>query len=241
MPKADPFTQRRLLELAALDQSISAARHRAKSMPELAEIEGGERRLADLATARVEAETDLADLDRDSTRLDAEIDQVRARAARDAQLLAAGGAPAKELENLQHELDSLARRQGVLEDEALELMERREEAASVATAAVTAETTGATALADARLRRDAVLAEVDAAVAELTQRRQEVSVPVPADVLAVYEKLRAAGKVAAGELVGGTCGACKLTLDRVELAALRSAPLDEVVRCPECGALLVRA
>jgi len=39
-----------------------------------------------------------------------------------------GSVPAKELESLQHEVESLARRQSDLEDAELEVMERREDA-----------------------------------------------------------------------------------------------------------------
>ncbi|WP_425476090.1 CT398-like coiled coil hairpin domain-containing protein, partial [Mycobacteroides abscessus] len=46
---------------------------------------------------------------------------------RDRSLLASGSTNAKELTEIQHELDTLERRQSSLEDSELELMERREE------------------------------------------------------------------------------------------------------------------
>ena len=49
---------------------------------------------------------------------------MRTRAQRDTDRLAAGIGPAKDLENMQHELTSLARRQSTLEDDALELAVR---------------------------------------------------------------------------------------------------------------------
>ena len=36
------------------------------------------------------------------------------------------------------------------------------------------------------------------------------------------------------------CGGCNMTLDASELSRIRSAPVDEVVRCEECQRILVR-
>ena len=126
-PKADPFVQRRLLDVARIDQAASAAAHRRTSLPELALIASGHdhgRRAAQRRGAAPRPRS--ATWTGPARKLDNEIDAVRLRAKRDADRLAAGTAPAKDLENMQHEIVSLARRQATLEDEALELMERRE-------------------------------------------------------------------------------------------------------------------
>ncbi|NED62422.1 hypothetical protein G3I15_16010, partial [Streptomyces sp. SID10244] len=36
------------------------------------------------------------------------------------------------------------------------------------------------------------------------------------------------------------CGACRMELDRGTIASIGAKPADEVVRCEECGAVLVR-
>ena len=58
------------------------------------------------------------------------MDQVRARAERDRQMLESGSGSAKDLENIQHELESLAKRQADLEDVVLEVMEKVESSAT---------------------------------------------------------------------------------------------------------------
>ena len=60
---------------------------------------------------------------------------MRQRATRDQKLLDSGGVPPKEMTNLQHELRVAARRQCDLEDQELELMERREAAGAALAAA----------------------------------------------------------------------------------------------------------
>ncbi|PQM44260.1 hypothetical protein C1Y40_05581 [Mycobacterium talmoniae] len=69
----------------------------------------------------------LEDLDTQVSRFESEIDAVRQRENRDTALLESGATNAKQLSDLQHELETLRRRQGALEDSLLEVMERREE------------------------------------------------------------------------------------------------------------------
>ena len=63
---------------------------------------------------------------------------------------------------------------------------------------------------------------------------------MPDDLLGVYEKLRSQGKVGAGLLRARRCGACRMELDPRTLAGIAAAADDAVLRCEECGAILVR-
>ncbi len=238
--KADPFLQRRLLDVAATDRAIDTAEHRRRTLPELAVIAAGSDRLSGLKAAVVVAETEVGDLDRLGRKLDNEIDQVRGRADRDRTRLTAGQGSAKDLEGLQHEIESLARRQGVLEDESLELMERRETADETLARARDALDASTSEVGAAETRRDDAFADIDDELNSLRARRTEQTAPLPADLLALYQRIRAGGKVAAAEMIGGQCGSCRVQLDVVAVNAARSAPVDAVVRCDECGAILIR-
>ena len=174
-------------------------------------------------------------------RADADVDLVRERSRKDRELLDSGsiGDP-KQLQNLQHELESLARRQSELEDIELEIMERAEAAASELAAAEQE-------LVEARQRADEAGAEWDRREDEiasetvaLEQRRAEVVADLPEDLVALYEKVRERSGVGAGLLRHGQCGACRLMLSSSDLDAVRTAEPDEVVRCDECGAIIVR-
>ena len=68
------------------------------------------------------------DVQRELRKSEADVEQVSTRAARDRARLEAGTGSAKDLQGLQHELESLARRQSDLEDVELEVMERLETA-----------------------------------------------------------------------------------------------------------------
>src|SRR2546425_9306710 len=114
--KADPQAQRRLLDLQALDTALAQLAHRRKNLPEHGELLQFAGEVAALDDERVRAQVAIDDLDRDIARLDRDVDQVRARADKDRTRLDVGTGPARELEALQHELDTLGRRQRELED-----------------------------------------------------------------------------------------------------------------------------
>lgn len=238
--KADPFLQRRLLDVARIDQAVAAAEHRRRTLPELARIADGSATVDRLRGALVLKQAEIGDLDRAARKLDNEIDAVRNRAQRDNDRLAAGSAPAKDLENMQHELTSLARRQSTLEDDALELMERREEADAEA-GRIDAELTAAqTDLTAAQQRRGDAFADIDDEIARAAVERAGLLDGLPTDLIKLYEQIRARGRTAAGALNGGRCEACRMDLDRSALNDIWSAPPDAVVRCSECGAILIR-
>ena len=172
---ADAATQLRLLDLQAADTSLSQLAHRRRTLPELAAIAERETEADAAQLDLVEAQTRVADIALEQRRLEADVDTVRNRAARDEARLQAGGLPAKELESLQHEIVTLGRRQGTLEDELLDVMERAEEAdAQLAEASKKHEATVGE-LHDLTAKRDAAFAEIDAAAAQRRPERESIA------------------------------------------------------------------
>jgi predicted nucleic acid-binding Zn-ribbon protein len=200
-------------------------------------VRSGERAAADRLAA---LDIAIEDLDAEVARLESEVDAVRKREDRDRGLLDSGSVNPKQLEELQHELDTLERRQGSLEDSLLEVMERRE--------LLAAERVGEQAAveglrADLLLAEEArarVLAEMEGTRTERAARRSELVSGLDADLVKLYERQAATTGFGAGRLVGGRCGACRIELDRGELARITAAADDEVLRCSECGAILLR-
>src|SRR6195952_394212 len=125
--KAEVVQQRSLLELTELDAEVGRLEHRAKNLAEqraldalVAEHGEANDRLATVSIA-------LEDIDAEVTKFESEIDSVRQREDKDRSMLDSGSVNAKQLTELQHELETLQRRQSSLEDSLLEIMERREE------------------------------------------------------------------------------------------------------------------
>ena len=239
--KASVEAQLRLLELADLDAELSRLDHRRRTLPELEEygrIEARDGELRDELTALEAAESDLR---REQAKAEADVDQVRSRVERDRTRLDAGQVSSpRELENLQSEIASLIRRQSDLEEIVLDVMERQE-AAELRRKTLTQEE-GALAR-----QRDEVAARRDVALGEIGEQEEKagslragVAADVPGDLLDLYGKLRAQHGVGAAALRRGRCEGCHLSLNTVELAHLRAAPPDEVLRCDECRRILVR-
>jgi predicted nucleic acid-binding Zn-ribbon protein len=88
--------------------------------------------------------------------------------------------------------------------------------------------------------RDTALADVEQIRTATAARRAEVAAGLDGELLKLYERQRAASGIGAGRLLGGRCGACRIELDRGELARIAAAADDEVRRCEECGAILLR-
>jgi uncharacterized protein len=240
--KASPESQLRLLELADLDTELGRLDHRRRTLPENAELTQLSERAAKVRDAITIADTNLADLDRELSRAEKDVDQVRVRIERDNQRLDAGQVSnARELESLQNEVTSLRKRQGDLEEVVLELMERRETAqtqrdgAAAEAGAVGVEETALTA------RRDAALAEIEEQAAKALTARATAAQDVPADLITLYDKIRSSsGGRGAALLRRGQCGGCREMLSTVELNEIRASAPDEVVRHEECRRILVR-
>jgi predicted nucleic acid-binding Zn-ribbon protein len=237
--KASPEAQRRLLDLQAIDTALAQLAHRRKTLPELAQTDAIARELSALEDKRVRAQVAVDDLDRDISRFEKDIDQVRTRKDRDQSRLDAGGA-LREIEGLQHELATLNRRQSELEDAELELMEQRETAEQALNAVKKQLDEAGERRAAAERRRDDAYEEIAKAQEFRSSARAPLAADLPADLLALYDKIRTETGLGAALVQAGRCGGCRIELYGADLARVRSAPADEVVRCEECRRIMVR-
>lgn len=147
----------------------------------------------------------------------------------------------KALSSLIEEVDHLQKRIAKLEDAELEVMQQVETAQAdreqvrVQAAAVDDE------LATLTAKRDQQLSELDAEVAERQGERGSIALEIPPDLMALYTKLaRSHGGVGAAELRQRRCTGCSLEINAAELRQFAAAPQDEVLRCEECGRILIR-
>ena len=238
--KAAVDQQRALAEVVEIDAELARMAHRRSHLPELqrynevqAEQHTGNDRVAAMQLA-------LDDLETQVRRFETEIDAVRLREDRDRSLLTSGTPDAKQLSDLQHELETLQRRQSSLEDSLLEVMERREDLQLEQSRGLAAINDLQAELASVQQARDEALAEIDRASEDRAKRRAELMAGLDAELVELYERQRSSAGVGAGLLQGRRCGACRIELDRGELARISAAADDDVLRCPECRAILLR-
>jgi predicted nucleic acid-binding Zn-ribbon protein len=238
---AAPQDQWRLLDVQAHDTRLGQIAHRRRTLPEHGEVERLGTRLGLVADDLVAARTVASDIEREVGKAEADVEQVRQRARRDRARLDSGQGSAKDLQAIQHELETLAQRQSVLEDVELEVMERLE-AAQARVAEVESERERLSVeLAAATNARDAALATLDDEARKETADRANAAAGVPGELLALYEKVREqAGGVGAARLHQRRCEGCRLELNTTDIGRFAAAAPDAVLRCEECRRILVR-
>jgi predicted nucleic acid-binding Zn-ribbon protein len=240
--KADPNAQLRLLDLQAVDSEADQLRHRLGHLAEESVIKELTAERGRVLGQLRDQQIVVDDLTAAQQKADADVEQVKARHKRDRDRMDAGLiANPKDLERMQHELETLQRRISVLEDEELEVMEQLEDAQSTLTALQQQIVEIDDKLEVVTAARDKQAGEINAELTVMSTRRDPLVTEIPEDLLALYERLRGQkGGVGAAALRARQCGGCMLTLDPAELARVRSLPEDEVVRCEECQRILVR-
>jgi predicted nucleic acid-binding Zn-ribbon protein len=239
--KASPQDQQRMLDLQALDTKLDQLAHKRRSLPQHARIAELDAQLADLDTAIAASRTSVGDIKREVAKAEADVQQVRDRAARDQAKLDSGAGSAKDLQALQSELVSLARRQGDLEEVELEAMERLEAHESALAELTTAHAALLNDRAGVAAERDAEVAVLDTQAETVRAEREAVAAPLEERLITLYDKLRARfGGVAIARLSHGRSGGSGMPVPPSELAKIKATPADEIVYCEDSGRILVR-
>lgn len=224
------------------DSALIQLAHRRRTLPEHGELQRLTVESEELDDALVAAQTAVSDLEADQERAEADLEPVRQRLARNQQRIADGTiADPKALNSMIEEVEHLKKRISDLEDAELEVMEALEEAIATrdrrqAEAAELAERK-----LTATVRRDEQLAVIESDATARRQDREALTPQLPADLLALYSKIATGhGGVGAAELVQRRCTGCRLEVNAADLRAFAAAAADEVLRCEECGRILVR-
>lgn len=235
----NPWTQ--LLDVQALDTTLTQLDHRAVQLPERADLAAVEDQLAALRAEVARVEDEKHALVKEQTRLEDEIASVEGKIASADRQLYSGGSDVKELQALQDEIAALKRRVSALEDEELELLEQMEPLD---------ERLAGFAEQRARLDEQAVAltaaiaeaeAEIDRERGQVIDQRAALVAGIDPAALAEYDAVRnRLGGVAVARLEHGSCGACHMKLSAVEYDRILHLPADEPVRCEDCGRFLVR-
>ena len=189
--KADPSAQLKLLDVQALDARADQLRHQRQTLPEIAKISELTTHHTTVLSQLRDQQIVVDDLTAAQTKADADVEQVKARRARDQQRMDLGQITnPKDLEHMQHELETLQRRITVLEDEELEVMEQLEIAATGLDVLRQEVTDAETTMAELIAERDRRAVEIDASLAEIVAQREPAVEGLPEDLLALYERLR---------------------------------------------------
>ncbi len=240
--KADPFAQLKLVDVQTVDASLDLLAHRLAKLPEAVALAELTQRHEDLSAEHGRLQTEVDDLGHEQRKADADVEQVKTRRNRNQERIDAGqvGDP-KQLQAMQHEIETLDKRIIDLEDVELDVLERLENT-QARLAAVGAEVAALESeIAETSAAKEAAAAKIASQQSDARAERETLVADVPAPLLALYEKLRAAlGGVGVGVIQHRRCSGCRLDIGAADLARMTAAPSDEVLRCEECDRILVR-
>jgi len=196
-----------------------------------AELDEARRRLA-------AADIELAPVKKDQVRVDGQLKMLTSKIESEEKRLYSGTVTnAKELQNIQHEVDSLKEQRLRLEDQLLDVELRLDSATREQT----------TAAQDVAAREKARSADVEGwtrevqalndSIAGSDARREAQKLKLAPRSLAVYEDVRRRrGGMAVARVQGSTCGACRIQMpDSVRKKVFNS---DVLAQCPNCERIL---
>ena len=239
--QASPEQQSLTLELQLLDNEIMQANTKLKSLPEIEQLLHIDKRIVtandDLATVKAEADQIALELRRGEVDVETVTDRIKKDEAR----LSSGNATPKELEQLQHEVGTLKKRQEALEEIELEIMVRSEAITARTNTLTTDLASLETLKAEINQRLTTASGEINTLITNKRSDREKVVVKIEKPLIDLYEKIRSAsGGVAAAALVGNKCNGCNLAINAVEMERIKSLAKEELLRCEECRRILVR-
>jgi hypothetical protein len=240
--KAAASAQLRLLDLQAEDTAIAQLNHRKTSLPEHAVIAGGKAGRVKLAASLVEVRTRIGDLKLEVDKAEADLVPVRERLARDIKRRDDGlVTDPRGFAALGDEIEHLGKRISDLEDAELEAMDQLEAASAEETGLAEQLIELENSIRAVIASRDEQAAQFDAEIASRTNTRAGIAAELPADLVALYDRIRVkAGGLGATALKGRRCSGCQLEITASALAEYAAKAADEVLRCEECERVLVR-
>ena len=238
--KANPSDQLQILDVQRMDFQVVTLKNKAAALPEIAELLSTTQRLTVVRDLQVAAETQIGDIKKELLRAEADVEQVVTRLDRDEKRLADGSTGAKELEKLQHEVETLTTRRAELEEVELEIMMRIDSIQERLRELKAEEGQLLTTSSEIQGRKEAAQHAIDSEIASLAAERLATVQAVEGALVDLYEKIRANSGTGAAALKHGICDGCHLPINSVEMSRMKTLALDEVVRCEECRCILVR-
>lgn len=241
MPDGAPTPEQlaALLRLQEAETSIRRLERRLAELPEQAALNAAVEKVAAAKAEQDSRRVDLDLLDAEIRKREGELGLLQQRREHERGRLYGGVvANPRELQSMRAELNSLERRMSGLEDELLEVMERREELVGGVEELAANRRELEEEVARLQAVRDAAAEGAQAELAGSRMERDAEHAALPAALLAKYEaSKRRHGGVGVGALRQAICTACRLELTPLEISDLRrDAPLST---CPQCQRLLV--
>lgn len=238
MLNATKQEQQALLELARLELELSRTNSALRVLDKNVEVGAAREAQLESAESLLDAHAKLERLQGELTKVLADIDLVNQRIVQD-QLKAKAVNSERELKAVEAELESLATRKGLLEDNQLNLLQEIEDSAkSIELLTVTRSELNQNLEVLLKQVQDQV-DKLGAQATELGSKRESVAKEISGSLLEAYRRKAERG-VPVGQTLGRDCSACRLAINGVEFDAMMALPEDALPTCPNCDAFIIR-
>lgn len=226
-----------LLDLQVVDLDIDRLLHDRQTLPVLDDYKRAHEALKKRSAELTEADGSLKQTTMALNKTSGELELADIKLGNEQNRLYAGGISARDADFLRQEVEMLQRKKTEMEDEILDLMERREVEEKTAEALRSQEAEAGETKTKLEQTIKVEWAEIDAALARKERRKGDIVPLIPEDLMELYDELRDVKEgVAAARLAEGICGGCHLRLTPAELLQVaRSDP----PRCTHCRRILV--
>lgn len=243
MTTFDPWAYLKLLDIQELDTKLDQISHKLKNLPERIEAEKLRAQHEQLKYREVAAITEVADRELEVRKAENDVEQVRIRFQKDSDLLQSGSiTDSKQLTELQHEIDSLKRRQALLEDDEIAVMQLLEDSQRNLINVREELETVTKNLQEAETKLTVAVADLEVEQENTSNERIAESKSIPEELLKLYEKVRTENRgIGASRFDTGQCDGCRIQFSSADMNKFRNAVDGELLRCDECRAILVKS
>ncbi|MHB8511991.1 MAG: zinc ribbon domain-containing protein [Actinomycetota bacterium] len=231
---------RTLLDLQRVDSSIDALLARRSALPEQVELDRLTAEIEKVRQQTAKLELDFTVVARESTKLETEVSNLEQKLAHESERLYSGSVSSpKELTSIQAEIDALRRRKSHVEDQLLEVMDKRESSEKTLGESKAELASLESQVSAAIVARDDSSTHIESDLLDLRAERERIVPMVPDEALEIYDDIRPKRQgVAVAALEGGVCRGCMVSLSPFALDAIRRSD-EPLVRCENCRRLLV--
>lgn len=226
-----------LLDLQEVDLQIDRLLDQRQSLPELASYKAAHEEQQEKEKERATIAAELRELELELDKAEGELGILEAKLEEHETRLFAGGMSGRETEHMRLEVQSLKGQREAMEEKVLGMLERIDpiRAQLSESEAEIARIAGAKSELETSIKGQWKV--IDGELARKEERKKDALLPIDAEMLELYEKLRQIKEgVAVAAYDHGVCGGCHMALSPAEEEEAFSTDLP---RCVHCRRILV--
>ena len=238
--KAKVESQRLLLDLKSIDQSISKLDYQKKNHPQLIKMTELTARVPSIEASIVENDSQITETKKEVSKAEIDVENISKRVQKDKERLSSSQTSAKDLTQIQHEIGTLDSKQKELEEVQIEFLEKVEDLEHKKRGLQEILNQVKSEISELNISIKADFEKANKEISTFATERQTILGKVENELIELYEKIRSEHGIGAEIFRHGTCKSCQIQISPSEINNINSTDLEEIVRCENCRCILVR-